>query len=398
MKKEKNKYVLFIIFLYFFLFKALLHRYISIIGYFDELIALSAVPIFFIYNRNHKLRISKNGYVRYLLIFILIGLLGNIIYSYQSLFKVALPDLFLCIKFWLSIYVGKFIFIDFNLSKNSTKIFLHIKLITWIFFILAVIDIIHGLDGAKIFYSHPTVLVINCVFITSILVSIKDYINQKEWMLYFIILLVIMCLTFRSKAFGICVIFVSIYYIVYVRKSLKIGRKFLLIIPIVIFVVKDKIVYYFFSDIQNDSARYQLLTKSINIANDYFPIGSGFGTFASYYSGKYYSPLYYIYNISNVNGLREGSATFVSDSFWPMILAQTGWIGSIFFIIALSLLLKKIYLLKTKNISYYVSGLFIILYLLIASTAESAFVHPAAIPLAIYLGYLVQMGEKKYLF
>lgn len=397
MQKEKNKYILFVIFLYFFLLKDLLQQYINIIGYFDELVALSAIPIFFIYNQNHKLRISKNGYVRYLLIFILIGLLGNIIYSYQSLFKVALPDLFLCMKFWLSIYVGKIIFMNFNLAENSTKIFFHIKIITRIFFVLMIASFVSGMFEVKIFYSHQTILVMNCVFIISILVSIKDYINKKEWILYFLMLLIIMCSTLRSKAFGACVLFVFIYYIVYIKKSFKIWKKIFLIIPVIFLVVKNKIEFYFFSSIQSDSARYQLLTKSIIIANDYFPIGSGFGTFASHYSGKYYSPLYYMYNISNVHGLVKGKCYFVSDSFWPMILAQTGWIGLIFFIIALFFLLKQINLLKNINVSYYVSSLFIILYLLIASTAESAFVHPAAIPLAIYLGYLVQIVEKKHL-
>ena len=51
MQKEKNKYILFVIFLYFFLLKDLLQQYINIIGYFDELVALSAIPIFFIYNQ-----------------------------------------------------------------------------------------------------------------------------------------------------------------------------------------------------------------------------------------------------------------------------------------------------------------------------------------------------------
>ena len=55
----------------------------------------------------------------------------------------------------------------------------------------------------------------------------------------------------------------------------------------------------FFSSIIPDSARYQLLTKAFEIARDMFPLGAGFATFGSYYSGVYYSSVYAAYGLSN---------------------------------------------------------------------------------------------------
>ena len=58
-----------------------------------------------------------------------------------------------------------------------------------------------------------------------------------------------------------------------------------------------------------------------------FPLGTGFGTFASWVSGVYYSPIYTLYGINNVWGLTKEWPGLVSDVFWPMIIAQNGFIG-----------------------------------------------------------------------
>ena len=106
-------------------------------------------------------------------------------------------------------------------------------------------------------------------------------------------------------------------------------------------MVGDQIEYYFFSDIQSDSARYQLLITSILIARDSFPIGAGFGTFGSYMSAIHYSPVYRIYGISNVHGLIEGATYFTSDSFWPMILGETGIVGLVSIVIVIIRMIKR---------------------------------------------------------
>ena len=69
------------------------------------------------------------------------------------------------------------------------------------------------------------------------------------------------------------------------------------------------------------------MQDSLTIAGQLFPLGSGFATFGTYMSGEYYSPLYYEYGLNTVWGLWPSNPTFVSDSFWPAILAQFGFIG-----------------------------------------------------------------------
>ena len=96
------------------------------------------------------------------------------------------------------------------------------------------------------------------------------------------------------------------------------------------------------------------------------------------------------YGIQNIEGITSSNPSYISDSFWPMILGQTGFLGLIAYICALLILFLEIQRLAQKNCYRYTSALCILVYLLISSTSESAFANPMAVPLAIYLGKMLQ--------
>lgn len=394
--KGKNTFYLFLLLFYLFIFKDLLVRFTSVFGYTDELIALLAVPIFILelVNSGMKVRINKNGYGIFVVLFVVTGLVGSVTNSFQPLYGVALPSMFLSIKFWLAIYTGGMLLKNLNIELYAHKIYTHIKIVIVIYTVLFVIDnlfgifnstIRYGIRATQLFYGVPTSFAAICVFLFGILLVVRPYV--KGSMKYLVWILVLMCSTLRSKAFAAAFAFVLIYYFAYIRKKKIRVRTLIIFVPFVLLIVWDQIQYYFFSSIQADSARYQLLVTAVRIAKDFFPFGTGFGTFASFYSAVSYSPVYSMYGISNVHGLREGATYFVSDSFWPMILGETGWIGLLLTIIIVVRLLKRVQRLKTINIALYTSSLCIIGYLLIISMAESAFANPIAMPLAVWIGY-----------
>lgn len=333
------------------------------------------------------------GYARFILVFLCFGFLSSVIYRYQSILKAEVSDAFLCIKFWLALYVGKKVFAKIDMQKYASKIYFHVKCITILYGVLIFIDYSlhifqaterYGLRSEQLMYTHPTVLVACCVFLIMILLSLKNYVKGSKK--YIIILLLVMCSTLRSKAFGAALAIILICYFVFVRKKKITLRTMLLFIPLVVILGWDQIQYYFFSSIIQDSARYQLLTKAFEIARDMFPLGTGFATFGSYYSGVYYSSVYAAYGLSNINGLRIGASQFVSDSFWPMILGQSGYFGLLSYILAITMLLKAIQGIRKVENSYYAAAMCGICYLIIVSTAESAFVHPVAVPIAMMIG------------
>ena len=166
------------------------------------------------------------GYARFILVFLCFGFLSSVIYRYQSILKAEVSDAFLCIKFWLALYVGKKIFAKIDMQKYASKIFFHVKCITILYGVLIVIDYSlhifqaterYGLRSEQLMYTHPTVLVACCVFLIMILLSLKNYVTGSKK--YIIILLLIMCSTLRSKAFGAALAIILICYFVFVRKK-----------------------------------------------------------------------------------------------------------------------------------------------------------------------------------
>lgn len=403
--KISRQFLLFLFFFYLFLFKEFLEQQISILKYTDEIAALAAIPVFcFQLKANHfkiKMGRIKTGYGRYIILLVIIGAASSLRFLYQPS-AAALSDFFLCIKFWLALYAGKFFLQGFLCGENAKGIFAHIKLVTWFYVALIIFDNIfrifpaeirYGLRSTQLFYGHPTVFVGCCVFLVAILLSIRDWIVGSEK--YLALLLLLASTTLRSKAFGVAFAIALIYYFAYIRKKKITVKTVAMFVPVVVAISWEQIEYYFFSGIQSDSARYQLLVKSIQVANEHFPFGGGFATYGSYYSAIYYSPFYERYGLSNVYGLSSQFSIFISDSFWPMILGQFGWLGLICYCAALLALFMRIQKMREYSKAIYTSGLSILVHLLITSTGESAFVHPLAIPLAIWLGILFQTSKSE---
>lgn len=392
-----QSYYLFIVFLYFFLLKEWAERVVGFLGFADELIALFGIVLFFLrLKRNHgKVLLRNNLRVTCIVVFLSCGLISNIYYKYQPLFSAAIPDVLICLKFWLCIYVGRYTFKKFDYEKYANKIYFHIKFITFVYTFLIILDNIYpifkaelryGLRATHLFYGHAFVFASCCALLLTLLLLIQNHISRTGFLIYSIVLSVLMCTTLRSRALGCVLLYWIIYYLVFVRKKKFTLKMLILFVPVVLAVGWNQIEYYFFSDIQLSSARYHLLTKSIQIANDYFPLGSGFATFGSYYSSVIYSPLYSMYGMSNVHGLVEGNAWFVNDSYWSMVLGQFGWLGFGATIIAVYTLFKESQKQRKYRLQDYAACLFIIAYLVIESTASSAFVHPLSMPLALLLG------------
>lgn len=398
---SRQSYLFFLMFFYFFMLKDWIERIIGFVGYADEIIALLAIPIFILQLLKKRERIKKhsNKWTFSILISVVCGLLGNIIYRYQPFLQAALPDVLICVKFWLCIYVGQNSLARLDLNRYGKNIYNHVKALTIVysmlifadqFFHIFPADIRYGLRSTQLFYGYAFVFAACCVILLTLLFVIRESISHRQFCIFSIWLSILMCTTLRSRALGCAMMYWLIFYFVYIRKKKISIKSLLLFLPVVVLLGWNQIEYYFFSDIQDNSARFQLLIKSIQIANERFPIGAGFGTFGSYYSAVVYSPLYYLYGLSTVHGLIEGNAMFVSDSYWPMVLGQFGWIGLFATIIAVYLLFREIQKHRKRIPSYYSACLFILAYLLIESTSSSAFVHPLSIPMALLLGHFIR--------
>lgn len=99
-------------------------------------------------------------------------------------------------------------------------------------------------------------------------------------------------------------------------------------------IVQSQFAAYFGADSYQDQARSVMTIKSYYIANDFFPFGSGAGTYASTPSYKLgYSDVYYMYDISEIWGASPDKPDFLTDVFWPKIIAQSGWVGLVIYLV-----------------------------------------------------------------
>ena len=404
--KSELNYVIFIFCIYLFIFKDAFVNSLPLLRYVDELFALMSIPCFALKlsKNDFRIRIKENKTVFLIVIFCICGFTGNLIWKYQPLFRAAIPDFYLNLKFWLAIYVGGCVFSQVNLDKYGRRISRHIVIIMCIWIILIFGDYIipghlfeanirYGLRSTQLYYEVHTFFAAACAFLISMLTLVKRKTTHFE--VKICILLIMLASTLRSKAFGAIVLYIVIYFYVFFRKK-KINAMTIVATAFAgLIIAWTQIQYYFFSNIKDDSARNVLLLKCFKIAKDYFPFGAGFGTYASHYSGKYYSPLYSMYSLSFVHGLKPDDVVFVSDTFWPMIIGQNGYIGLGCYVLALMYLLKKIIPYFKIRREYYAAALFALGYLGISSLAESAFVNSFAIPLAMVIGMIIYRNESE---
>lgn len=86
------------------------------------------------------------------------------------------------------------------------------------------------------------------------------------------------------------------------------------------------------------SERYVLTRAGLQIANDWFPLGAGLGTYGGAGAQKFDQSLFIELGFEKYWWFRQGS--FLVDTYWPSVLAESGWIGAA----ALALAYATVYL------------------------------------------------------
>lgn len=138
----------------------------------------------------------------------------------------------------------------------------------------------------------------------------------------------------KFKFMGEVVCFIAFVFFLKKRLNFRSPKTMIycaIILTVVLTVTWTRFDAYYVSGLSNDElARPMTYKTSLKILYDYFPFGSGMGTFACNGAWKYYSPLYYKYKLNDIWGLDEGGG-FICDAYYPT-LAQFGIVGVFFFL------------------------------------------------------------------
>lgn len=348
----------------------------GVFSYVDELAAILLTAWALLSGKKNRTGVHERRAIVCLTLICVLGFLGNVAYGCQSsLFAIAV-DLFTCVKIFVSYLSARIVLRGRESCLRAFqligKAFLAAALIGLALHITRIVQmgsgrVMFGIPCYQFVFSHPTNLVAYCVgFVALMFVDSRP---NRFWILGACILLVA-----SQRAKAIAFAFVVMFFLFYgmaKRDDRKPSKLIFLFLGFgAAFLAMDQIQLYFFD---SASARALLMKDGLDIALRLFPLGSGFATFATYMSGAYYSPLYFEYGLNTVWGLWPTNPCFVSDSFWPAVIAQFGILGLIALVVLLVELFKSISRdAKRGNVRFAAYGM-VPLYLLILSTADASF-------------------------
>ncbi len=384
------------------------------VNYWDE---LAACLVFcwgvYDFRRHPELKKDERNNWIWLIALVVIGALGNVFHpGLQENPVVFLKD---------AVALCKFPLIFFLLERRSVSpekrqeiLTVAAKLSRWILVVMLVgvvvgrfVDLgfytgeVRILPTFQFVFSHPTFFISSCVMLAAVLIG--ESIRKNRIFLLVDCLLIFMAQRSKGYIFLVFLLLVillgeqlaaRILKLVFGSETekVRIGRLLLAAAALVLAVLlvggtrlKQTL------DLGFPVPRTVLHMVGIQILVDFFPLGSGFGTFASYLSGRDYSNIYDLYGISNVIGMTREEYNFISDVFWPYIYGQFGIFGLLIYVkIILTIFFRQFRSGITDSARIAMAVVWI--YALIASTSEAYFTNGTGVQMALLLTMFIGYG------
>lgn len=262
----------------------------------------------------------------------------------------SLFDLFLLLKGFLVFYI----FYSLRLAScdiaRICKIFFSLACFVFVFgvvdffapeafraFLHSPVMVSHrfGMTSAQSFFIHPGIFGWFMAFFTCFSLSFFIIFEKKAYLSSCVLFVLGTLLSMRFKPFG-GLLAAAAAALIFTRGRKRINFVFSAGMALFAFVLlfgdkvlllwQDKVYTYLEAPELYAVARNVLYSTGWRIALDYFPLGSGLGTFGGWVAALYYSPLYVQHGLSAVWGLEEGGK-FLTDTFWPYIIGQFGFLG-----------------------------------------------------------------------
>lgn len=386
-----------------------LYLFPQFLGYYDEFFTLTtSVLMIYSIGLNYRVKLYKEEVVIFWLL-VFIGVWGSLssylsFVKYQTELKAIFSDVIVFYKAFIAYFGVRILKESIASNYILTKISYYSEIIFYLLFVLLAIDFIYdifpknnrfGFKAYELYFTHPSRYSFAFSFIFIMLFT-KYYIIKKHFL---ILILLVGLLSFRVKYFGFVLIAFTYFYLrPYIR---RIPKKhlllYLIIMGIGLFIIFQEQIEFYFSlnKVGGGWSRAIVLITSFEIATDFFPFGTGFGTFAGYYSGKYYSWVYNLYEIDKVWGISQKNPSFVADQYWPMIIGQFGYPGLVAFILIIyfyiKLFFEKFKSLTHRNSTTVVPALLGFSLLILDSSSDAIFSQYRAVVIFVIMGLILNV-------
>lgn len=251
----------------------------------------------------------------------------------------------------------------------------------------------HDMGGLCIHSRYATMMEI--LGITYLIYSKRT----KRDVIISILIMAVGLLSFRSKMFGFFAVYVGVMLFWNPNKKYKILTIrnvffFCIIAALALYFALDKILFYFVegADKADMMARPFMYQMSWYILHDYPIFGTGLGTYATYASSVYYSPIYLKYGMDS--NYEIGNNLFISDAFYPEFV-QFGLVGItlFFFFWRKRFFEAKHEFLQHQDTIVYKLNLLIIIFFVIESIADSTFTQNRGMVMMMILAILLRSTE-----
>lgn len=305
-------------------------------SYLDEIICLVSIVYIFAF----RSKIERRDMISIILLIavVFIGLISNIMFGINSSVFSVLVDVMSETKLIFSYFAMKYFLNDEEKQRVIDAFTPLARIFTLAAFACSVISLFadigmsgnvrYGLREFKFIFPMSFQYVAVYIFVFGILVCTNKMSDRKK-RIYYILALISISLALKGPPLLFSVMFIGLSLNYRKRDTLSPIVLVLGIIAI-LYVSQYQIETYLLDE---DSPRRLFFEYSFKTANNYFPLGSGFGTFGSSEAAYNYSPLYYQYGFHKRDGLNPANPAFTSDTFWPMAIGQFGWIGCVLYLL-----------------------------------------------------------------
>lgn len=383
---------------------AILGEYIEspLVQYADEIFAIFAITQIVwrykrLYRNSEYCKLFKVTIIT-LGVIVIIGITSNLVSKVIIEPIPILIDLFGVIKLPISfLYVYSIVndrdkMVILNNLKLPSEVFIIIVFICGvinIFYDMGMsFDIRYGIRSFTFIYNNPGGL--NAALVIAYVITFITASKVRKRIIGSMALISII-FTLRGAGIGVVGIIIMFRIYFYYKESNKTLRVYKLIPFAFLAAVLgyNQIFEYFVS---GTSLRSLLLRNSFVVFKRFFPFGSGFATYGSDQAFKNYSKLYYEFGYNNIYMLNEQNGYVANDNFWPMIIAQFGILGIIFYSYLVYYQFKMVLRLK-RNKYVKVSAIALLSLLFIGSLGNAVYTSASGMMVYIVLGCII-LSEK----
>ena len=306
-------------------------------GYFDEIIGvLSAIYLIFFRTRIER----RDMYTLIIMgIVVAIGVISNLVSGVSHNYFSIVIDIVAETKLLFAYFAMKYFLNDEEKKATINMLVSLAKLFTIGAFVCSIISLFtdigmtgeerYGIGSFKFIFSFNFQYIAVYMLFFGILVC-NTKMRNKEKIYYYAMAIISLVLATKAPPIMFSIIFIGLAF--YFKKHERLSP-IVIITGVIILIVAGwfQIETY----ILNENAPRRLFFEyAFKTANNYFPLGSGFGTFGSDQAARNYSQLYYQYGFNKLFGMTPEDGSFLSDTFWPMAIGQFGWVGGILYISA----------------------------------------------------------------